>query len=1178
MATRRGNLGFGAIATGAISGVSEPRPSSGVVYFAGVEDIHFTPVGAPGVETVGNFRSAWVRCSLHTSYNSGTATENYYRVAEDFGVVAETAWQVFQVQQGTSAVGYPALFRWTVADAPVLALRARAGLVPELYSVNGGTYTLLKTGTVSMPDIGTLARLDTKMDLSGGICQVYIDKILSIDFSGDLTQSSSYSAITGLELGGGADNAYFSEVAWTTIDTREVGAVAALPPVSDGFATDWIGDAPDVNELILDEDTTNTTSIAGAVQEYTTLTLPGKDSVNVYAVVVGGRAEGANNLLIRTGGTDYLSSDYTPTLPTNEMYVWQTNPNTGIGFKLQDINTPEFNIGIKSRVGTEEFSIGAVDFDGSVRLWNLPALLDSPTGSLSWWMYNNPINEGLHETFWTGAIDHDGTYVLGTDFTVSVDYGIGNLTYSGNTVTVPSTDSSDPESGSVEIIGWLEVECTSGTIDVDFGYTNGLENAFGPQTVTAGNTRRLIISASLTDSSGITSDPYLIVSGGGTGTITSASKLIMYYRNNRGSMNGARNNVFGTVVYDSIGGGIFHAYVTGRSSTASFSLIVSTIAKGYPTVLTMALNPTTDVFPGLYTQFICEQLDWQLGLMDVQVLSVTSTTVTLDVDTSGLSDYDPLLNPDGHHLQIYGHAKIRDVTRATRAVVTFDTPHNIEAGSTVISLDFSQDYALPNTWRDALFHGSEHHVISVTDTTITIDVDTSWVGTAYDADDFGNRLSFFQVVNSFTYYLFDGIDGPTPNEINPRYTTPLPERSYTNILVSWDTDHDLGSKIFDMYFGDTLVFRGDMNDKGTNFDVRWSITPEDVGDDPPTEPPSDSNFGAGYWLLFGGLYSYVAEFWFDNQNRIDFSDSANRAKFHDDDGNPIFLGTQGELPTGSPPTIYLHIDADPEPAVPPASDFLINRADPLGENLRLNTGWSTFNLAPVPITTGGGGGGGGGDSADATLYKLIGVAVIAFTEVVRCPVGMAEYTETNGLTIGYLVKGALPGFATLRSQLVDKEQVRYRITNSQKEEVGEGWFDWPGNILNRTRFIVPTSGIDWGPGRKLIHIIEDYDDDVCLGATINPLSPLSVGIAEYTLTEGTGPYQLRGPVREFFTLLGRIPDGATVKYRATNVAKEEYGEGTFDAANNQLIRNAPEIPSTLINWGPGRKLIYINEK
>ena len=195
----------------------------------------------------------------------------------------------------------------------------------------------------------------------------------------------------------------------------------------------------------------------------------------------------------------------------------------------------------------------------------------------------------------------------------------------------------------------------------------------------------------------------------------------------------------------------------------------------------------------------------------------------------------------------------------------------------------------------------------------------------------------------------------------------------------------------------------------------------------------------------------------------------------------------------------------------------------------------------------------------------------------RCPVGMAEYTETTGIFDGYLVKGAIPGWATLRSQLRDHEYVRYRVTNSQKEEVGEGWFDWPGNTLVRTRFIVPSTGINWGPGRKILTIIEDYTNDVCEGAVIAN-SPLSIGIAEYTTTEGVGPYKLRGAVREFFTLRGRIPDGSRVKYRATNVAKEEVSEGIFDAVNNQLIRNQAAIPTVPINWGPGRKLIYIIEK
>jgi hypothetical protein len=229
------------------------------------------------------------------------------------------------------------------------------------------------------------------------------------------------------------------------------------------------------------------------------------------------------------------------------------------------------------------------------------------------------------------------------------------------------------------------------------------------------------------------------------------------------------------------------------------------------------------------------------------------------------------------------------------------------------------------------------------------------------------------------------------------------------------------------------------------------------------------------------------------------------------------------------------------------------------------------------------------ENAPTSAFKIAGAVIVEgeFVPVInpphtgpvpqRCPVGMAEYTETTGLFDGYLVKGAIPGFETLRSQLRDHEYVRYRVTNSQKEEVGEGWFDWRANTLMRTRFIVPTSGIDWLSGRKILHIIEDYTNDVCEGAVIAN-SPLSIGIAEYTTTTGVGPYQLRGSVREFFTLRGRIPDGSRVRYRATNIAKEEVSEGVFDAVGNRLLRNRAAIPTAPINWGPGRKLIYIIEK
>ena len=189
--------------------------------------------------------------------------------------------------------------------------------------------------------------------------------------------------------------------------------------------------------------------------------------------------------------------------------------------------------------------------------------------------------------------------------------------------------------------------------------------------------------------------------------------------------------------------------------------------------------------------------------------------------------------------------------------------------------------------------------------------------------------------------------------------------------------------------------------------------------------------------------------------------------------------------------------------------------------------------------------------------------------------GMAEYSHTIGLD-AYLLRGAIPSFETFRSQLRDGEHFRYRTVSGVTQEVGEAIFDWPGNRIIRTGPSSPasavnsTSHVDWGDGRKIIHFVEDDG--------IRVTSPrLIIGLAEYTNTEGLAPYVLLGALREYQTLASRLGHAQRVKYRATNNAKEEVSTGIFDAINNRLVRNLSIIPADQIDWGPGRKLVYITE-
>lgn len=87
----------------------------------------------------------------------------------------------------------------------------------------------------------------------------------------------------------------------------------------------------------------------------------------------------------------------------------------------------------------------------------------------------------------------------------------------------------------------------------------------------------------------------------------------------------------------------------------------------------------------------------------------------------------------------------------------------------------------------------------------------------------------------------------------------------------------------------------------------------------------------------------------------------------------------------------------------------------------------------------------------------------------------------------------------------------------------------------------------------------------------------TIGILLFSVTTGTGPYLLNDPQPGFVTARDKIHDGALLHYTTRNGIKQEIGVGTFSSGSNTLSRNIIEIPNdgTQVNWGPGRKLIYV---
>ena len=96
--------------------------------------------------------------------------------------------------------------------------------------------------------------------------------------------------------------------------------------------------------------------------------------------------------------------------------------------------------------------------------------------------------------------------------------------------------------------------------------------------------------------------------------------------------------------------------------------------------------------------------------------------------------------------------------------------------------------------------------------------------------------------------------------------------------------------------------------------------------------------------------------------------------------------------------------------------------------------------------------------------------------------GAAHYSQTTGMLLfsmtegkgPYLLNDPQPGFVTARDKIPDGARVRYRATSGIKQEIAAGRFDYASNTISRNMIEIPKDGstVAWGPGRKLIYILD----------------------------------------------------------------------------------------------------------
>ena len=117
-------------------------------------------------------------------------------------------------------------------------------------------------------------------------------------------------------------------------------------------------------------------------------------------------------------------------------------------------------------------------------------------------------------------------------------------------------------------------------------------------------------------------------------------------------------------------------------------------------------------------------------------------------------------------------------------------------------------------------------------------------------------------------------------------STYLASTTWLNVLIAWDLANTTAS----IYISDISDFAssGILNDTLDYTDTDWAIGAIINGN-----------------AKFDGCMS---ELYFAPGQYLDFSVIANRRKFISSGGRPVYLGSDGSLPTGTAPLVYSHLD------------------------------------------------------------------------------------------------------------------------------------------------------------------------------------------------------------------------------------------------------------------------------
>jgi hypothetical protein len=341
--------------------------ASATLLYSGGEDIDFVCNGSCSVSTNANsFRAGWARESYQASGSASDPPSS--RFATSVFAANSTLWIHAQLclgngcgSNGTTS-NYQMIRVFDSAGNPTLVVRGTGttGQVKISSRTSAGVFTDLATCS-SVINV-TLAQLDLFINYgTSGEVTLYSNSAQACDFSGNVTNGDGATTLNQVEFAGPTlgTSANWSEVIVATTDTRAMGRFTANT-TANGNATGFSG--TNVCSSIWNATTANDANFGftgsnSIVHECTTNGSIPAGSYNVLGLVMSARVlvgvTGPQHFdfVTRTGGTDYLSSDFAPTTSFTNItnYIQTVNPATSSAWVPSDFQTTGFNVGEESK-------------------------------------------------------------------------------------------------------------------------------------------------------------------------------------------------------------------------------------------------------------------------------------------------------------------------------------------------------------------------------------------------------------------------------------------------------------------------------------------------------------------------------------------------------------------------------------------------------------------------------------------------------------------------------------------------------------------------------------------------------------------------------------------------------------------------------------------------------------